>query len=99
MSTCTLSDTLTDLIPREDDVGSGAALTDPVTAPLGLEPVVLALYGDEGAHAVNSEGGREVLEGHQQVQVPLGLQSKSKMKARRKTNVSLFSLPELSRCS
>ena len=80
---CTLSDPLADLVPREDDIRSGAALTDPVTAPLGLEPVVLALDGYEGAHAVHREGSREVLEGHQQVQVPLGLQGKSKMKARK----------------
>ena len=75
---CALVDILADLIPREDDVGSGAALADPVTAPLGLEPVVLALDSDEGADAVHREGGRQVLEGHQQVQVPLGLQVESK---------------------
>ena len=81
---CTLVDPLADLVPREDDVGSGAALADPVTAPLGLEPVVLALDCNEGAYAVHGEGRREVLEGHQQVQVPLSLQGKSKIKAIRK---------------
>ena len=84
---CTLSDPLADLVPREDDIRSGAALTDPVTAPLGLKPVVLALDSDVGAHAVNCEGGREVLEGHQQVQVPLSLQGKSKMKRRKLMSV------------
>ena len=75
---CALVDILADLIPREDDVGSGAALTHPVAAPLGLEPIILALDRYEGAHAVYRERGREVLEGHQQVQVPLGLQVESK---------------------
>ena len=80
---CALVDILADLVPREDDVGSGAALADPVTAPLGLEPVVLALDGDEGADAVHREGGRQVLEGHQQVQVPLSLQGVSQMKIKK----------------
>ena len=69
-----------DLVPGEDDVGPGAALAHSVAAPLGLEPVVLPLNGDEGAHAVHREGGRQVLEGHQQVQVPLSLQGVSQIK-------------------
>ena len=73
-----------DLVPGEDDVGSGAALGDSVAAPLGLEPVVLALDGDVRAHAIHREGGGQVLEGHQQVQVTLSLHSKGEC------NFSLF---------
>ena len=65
-----------DLVSCEDDVWPRAALAHPVAAPLGLEPVILSLDGDVGTLAVHCEGCREVLEGHQQVEVPLGLQCK-----------------------
>ena len=69
-----IKDCDSDLIPGKDDVGSGSSLRHPVAAPLGLEPIVLPLNGNIGTNTVNSEGGGQVLEGHQEVQVPLRLE-------------------------
>ena len=62
------------LVPGEDDVRPGAALGDPVAAPPGLEAVLLSLHLNVGSDTVHSVGGREVVESHQQVEVPLSLQ-------------------------
>ena len=69
-----IKDCDSDLIPGKDDIGPGSSLRHPVAAPLGLEPIVLPLNGNVGTNTVNGEGGGQVLEGHQEVQVPLRLE-------------------------
>ena len=63
-----------DLVPGEDDVRPGAALSHSVAAPPGLEAVLLSLHLDVGSDTVHGVGGGQVVEGDQQVQVPLGLE-------------------------
>ena len=63
-----------DLVPGEDDVRSGASLRDSVAAPSSLEPIPLPLHLDVGPLTVHRVGGGQVVEGNQQVQVPLGLE-------------------------
>lgn len=69
-----IKDCDSDLIPGKDDVGSGSSLRHPVAAPLGLESIVFPLNGNIGTDTVNGEGGGQVLEGHQEVQVSLRLE-------------------------
>ena len=63
-----------DLVPGEDDVRPGAPLGHPVAAPPSLEAVLLSLHLDVGPDTVHGVGGGEVVEGDQQVEVPLSLQ-------------------------
>ena len=63
-----------DLVPGEDDVRPGAALGHAVAAPPGLEAVLLSLHLDVGSDTVHGVGGGEVVEGDQEVEVPLSLQ-------------------------
>ena len=51
----------------------GAALGDSVATPASLEAIPLSLHLNVGALAVHGVRGGEVVEGDQQVQVPLSL--------------------------